>query len=204
MQLDNLNEVKINNLQNIKNLQIPQNPQMFQNLQNFKNNLSHQPSNAMINTENKISFSHSPLYSLQKARAMLKKDENQNPENSSKESLSIFDRINQNKIDSLICQVSSQDLNEKNKALIEFNDIFTNKYQESVIVLEKNIDKIILSFKDVIKFIFSPTMQPQQLNNISNAQIDCMKYLLTVFYKSALTKDVIENCELDTVYLTFE
>lgn len=204
LQLDNLNEVKINNLQNIKNLQIPQNPQMFQNLQNFKNNLSHQPSNAIINTENKISFSHSPLYSLQKARAMLKKDENQNPENSSKESLSIFDRINQNKIDSLICQVSSQDLNEKNKALIEFNDIFTNKYQESVIVLEKNIDKIILSFKDVIKFIFSPTMQPQQLNNISNAQIDCMKYLLTVFYKSALTKDVIENCELDTVYLTFE
>jgi hypothetical protein len=108
-----------------------------------------------------------------------------------------MDIIDQNKINQMLSTLYTQSFSEKTKILLEFNEFFTNKYRECVLILEKNIDLIIKSYTDLLRLIFS---QP----TFNSELIEMLKYLLTVFYKSALTKDVIEHTNVETVYNTFE
>lgn len=173
-------------------------------------NNNHSENNPSQPEPSTIKFSRSPILPLQARRNNLlnniNNDQNSNvnsnnnpiPESESKDSMKIqlIDIIDQNKITKMLNMLYSSNFTEKINILLEFNDFFTNKYTECVVLLEKNIDQIIRSFSDLIKLIFTQT-------ELNSDLIDMLKYLLTVFYKAALTKDVIENCDVETIYVTF-
>jgi len=182
--LTNNNTQNSNKLDNSNKVDFPIDTNYLSHHHNNSNNTGIQPL---------INFSKSPIHSVIK-----KYDESSSTDPIH---IKLIDTFDQNKVNSMLsCLISSTtSINEKIKNLLELSDIFTNKLNEHVILIENNIDTILRSFREMLQEIFSTT---ESLNR--NDHIELLKYILTVYYKLAITKDIIENCNIDTVYRTYE
>lgn len=160
---------------------------------NSNNNNNIQENNINLNSVTKTTlksdlnvcqFSKSPILQLNKHSDY------------SKESLNNVKLINitdYNKIENMINNLYTGNCSDKIKILLEFNETFTTKFNDNVIVLEKNVDLIFKAFSDLMNFIFGQ-------NSIDSSLIDLLKYLLTAFFKLSLIKEVLENCNYETVF----
>jgi hypothetical protein len=115
----------------------------------------------------------------------------------SKEAFKSDDLIDQAKVDSILEKLYSSDLNKKVQSLLDINDIITNKFEDNQEVLIANINNLLLGMKELLRNIFS---QPC----LDDTILDLLKYLLLSLYKTALTKELIQNIDINLIYQIYQ
>jgi hypothetical protein len=131
-------------------------------------------------------FSKSPILKTEIAK-----------ENGSKESFKPDDVIDQNRIGAILERLYGPDLNKKVSALLDINDLVTNKLKDSQELLQVNINNILAGLKELLKHIF---LQP----SLDETLLELIKYLLMPLYRIALTKELVENTDTILVYELYQ
>jgi cytoskeleton-associated protein 5 len=136
--------------------------------------------------KNVVHLSRSPILKTEREK-----------ENSSKDSFKPDDLIDQNKIDSILERLYGPDLNKKVQALLDINDIVTNKFKDNSELLLANINNLLIGLKELLRHIF---LQP----SLDDTILELLKYLLLPFYRIALTKELIEGIDINLIYEVFQ